>query len=137
MDQNTPILRPRAVADYMRHRFRVQPGEALCIALGQPDARDNYQALAAWAEQVLPRYLGADLDEIIQHMEADLCGRMCEAGLIEQLDETFPVPVGVVAQLWEPRRAPCQKDARQRRAGLPFPALMQHLGIVGGGDAHE
>ena len=137
MVQNTPTLRPRAVADYLSHRFRFQPGEALCVALGQPDSRDNYQALAAWVEQVLPRHLGADLDDVLQRLEADLYGRMCEAGLIDQVGETFPVPVGVVARLWEPRRAPCRKDARQRRAGLPFPALTKHLGTFGGGDAHE
>ena len=137
MEQSTNTLRPRAVADYLRHRFRIQPGEALCIALGEPGSRDNYQALTAWVVRALARFQDSDLELRIQRIETDLCVRMCEAGIIDQLHDTFPVPVSVIAELCEPRREPCLKEARRHRTESPVSVNARHLGLIRRNDAHE
>lgn len=137
MDQTTLSLRPQAVADYLRHRFRIQPGEGLRRALGEPATKDNYHALNAWVIKALARFQGPDLVQRIQCIEADLLRRMYEAGLNDQLCETFPVPVGVIASICMPRRETCCKDARRHRGGFSMPKNKELFGLVGGSDAND
>ena len=114
MNEATTQLRPQAVAEYIRYRFRVQPGQSLCIALGHPDELDNFGALNAWTVGAVKRHAGGDVDEQIARIESELCQRMLEAGIVDQILEPFPVPVGVIAQVCAPSRTKCRKRPRSQ-----------------------
>lgn len=135
---NLPLFpRPTAVADYLRHRYRIQPGEALCIALGEPEASDNYEALTTWAAKALARGDGLDLDHELRRIEAELCARMCETGLIDQFHETFPVPVNVISRLYPTPRTPCRKEARVRLHTYPTSPQEVLLDLINRSNANE
>lgn len=94
-------IRPRAVAEYLRHRYRVQPGSALSIPLGQPDAGDNFRALEAWAHTAVYRHSGLAPAEQMEAIERELCNRMLKAGIVDEISDARDVPVGLVARLFD------------------------------------
>ena len=97
-----PRIRPQTVADYLWHRFQIQPGLALCLALGQPDSRDNHAALTAWTRDRLESSHDAELVEQISMIETDLYQCLQEAGLVGDTIELQPVPDRFAAGLFQP-----------------------------------
>jgi|GEM_PF-6347583 len=97
-----PRIRPQTVADYLWHRFQIQPGQALCLALGQPGSRDNHEALVAWTRDRLEGSHDGALVEKIPMIETDLCECLQDAGLVGDTIELQPVPDRVAAALFKP-----------------------------------
>ena len=111
MDQNNPTLRPQAVTDYLRYRYRIQPGQALCLVLDQPLARDNYQALAAWVRESLEACQGLEPVEQVDFIERDLCEHLVKSGLTDGPIDGYEVPAPILGRLYE--------TAPLRRSGHP------------------
>ncbi len=98
----TPHIRPQTVADYLWHRLQIQPGQALCLALGQPESRDNHEALIVWTRDRLEGSPDAELVEQISMIETDLCECLQDAGLVGDTIELQPVPDRFAAGLFKP-----------------------------------
>lgn len=113
MNESIPRLRPQALADYLWHRFQIRPGQAMCLALGQPDTRDNYEALVAWAREAIERYHIKGPEDLVNLIEGDLFEQMFDAGLSGGMVEMQPVPEPVSSRLFGPL------DSRQvERVGI-------------------
>jgi len=97
-----PRIRPQTIADYLWHRFQIQPGQALCLALGQPESRDNHDALVAWSRDRLEGSHDAQRVEKISMIETDLCECLHDAGLVDDTIELQPVPDRFAAGLFKP-----------------------------------
>ena len=100
MNESNFRLRPHALADYLWHRFEIRPGQAMCLALGQPDTRDNYQALVAWARESLEQYRINGPEDLVNLIEGDLFEQMFDAGLSGGMVEVQPVPESVARRLF-------------------------------------
>lgn len=101
MTDRKPLLRARAVADYMRYRHRIQHGKSLCLALGQPQARDNLEALQAWVSEALARYHGLPPRDQVRALDRALCRRMLDAGLVDEIPDAREVPLPNVAAMYD------------------------------------
>ena len=100
MNEAVLRVRPRALAEYLRHRYAVQPGQGLCLVLGHPDAGDNGQALTAWVRDAVERHGGLGLCDQVQTIEHELCGLMVDAGIVDEAALGCAVPAGVVARIF-------------------------------------
>ncbi|MDZ7789171.1 MAG: hypothetical protein U5L08_01485 [Xanthomonadales bacterium] len=102
MNESTPRLRPQAVADYLWYRFQIRPGHALCLALEQPQTRDNHEALIAWSSEAIERYRITGPEDLVNLIEGDLFEQMFDAGLVGGMVETPPAPPSISARLFGP-----------------------------------
>lgn len=106
MHKSFPQLRPQAVADYLWYRYEIQPGQALCVALDQPRAGDNFEALIGWTREAIDRRTAAvGLVDSVTQIEGDLIERLYDAGLASDVVEARPVPDRLVHRLFEPAMA--------------------------------
>ena len=101
MTEATLRIRPQAVSDYLRYRYRIQAGQALCLVLDQPVARDNYQALAAWVREALEVYQGLDPVKQVECIEHELCEHLVDSGLGDGPIDGYEVPAPVLGRLYE------------------------------------
>lgn len=99
MNNGFPNLRPQAVADFLWHRFQIRPGQALCLALGQPEAQDNHAALIAWAREAIEWYRIDGPEDLLWKIEGDLVEQMFDAGLVDSLVQAHPVSEAVAQAL--------------------------------------
>lgn len=104
MHNSIPRIRPQALADFLWHRYEIQPGQALCVALGQPEANDNYAALVAWSREAVDRWAAVGLVDPIGQIEGDLIERLYDVGLATDVVDVRPVPDRLVRRLFEPDR---------------------------------
>lgn len=102
MNESIPRIRPQALADYLWHRYQIRPGQAMCLALGQPDTRDNHEALVAWAREAIERYRIKGPEDLVNLIEGDLFEQMFDAGLTSGMVEMQPVPEPVGTRLFGP-----------------------------------
>ncbi|MDZ7790334.1 MAG: hypothetical protein U5L08_07575 [Xanthomonadales bacterium] len=122
MHKSFPQLRPKALADFLWYRYEIQPGQALCVALGQPDANDNYEALVAWTREAIDhRTAEVGLVDSVTQIEGDLIERLYDAGLASDVVEARPVPDRLVHRLFEPAMALSARADRN-----PLPAAKSH-----------
>lgn len=129
MNETTLQVRPEAMAQYLMYRYQIQPGQCLCVALGQPATPDNTAALVAWVRGALDIYHDAPLDLQIELIEQDLCRLMVDAGLVEDPAQSCPIPASLIAGVFG--RRPARTPVRQMQAGrrrdrgadniVPFP----------------
>ena len=104
MTETTLRIRPQAVSDYLHYRYRIQPGQALCLVLNQPAARDNYQALAAWVREsleALEASHGLDPVKQVECIEYELCEHLVDSGLAAGPIDGYEVPALVLGRLYE------------------------------------
>ncbi len=87
---------PKAIADYLWHCFEIQPGYALCVALGQPKAINNYDALLAWVRNRVEHHEADAEGDLIGAIEADLLKQMQAAGLVDGDVETRAAPMALL-----------------------------------------
>ena len=102
---NEPRLRvrPKALTDFLIQRYRIQPGHALCVPLGHPEAPDHYRALYYWCLDKLAQYhrfvpdeqvclIQKELERLLVAFDGDAPVEPCEvsAGSIARLFETTP-----------------------------------------------
>ncbi|TVQ30424.1 MAG: hypothetical protein EA370_13720 [Wenzhouxiangella sp.] len=129
-------LRPQALTEYFLARYVIQPGQGLCLVLGQPDAGDNAQALAAWVRDAVERHDGLDLCDQVHAIERELCRLMVDAGMADDPAARHALPAALVARVFGPKRlSPCDRQpgraGRRRKAGssdnvIPFPTGSHH-----------
>ena len=93
MQHETCNLPPRAFAEYLTGRFRVKPGLALCVALNQPDARNNHEAMEAWVAKVLAEGADDSTEQITRRLEQRFAEILMESGLIDGMLESFSFPL--------------------------------------------
>lgn len=91
MNDQTPEIRPTAIAEFLRHRFRIQPGAGICIPLGLPDSRDNFEALTRWVRLQVAKQSGQPTREMLHRIEQAFIDRMTSAGFSEELAEIDPL----------------------------------------------
>ena len=101
MTELTQQMRPQAVSDYLCQRYRIQPGQALCVALNQPRASDNYQALLAWVREIIQDYRDLEPAQQVSAIEYELCERMIAAGFIDGSEDGYDVPAHALANLFD------------------------------------
>ena len=114
MNEPTLPIRPQAVADYLRHRYQVQPGKSLCMVLGQPDVGDNYQALSAWAHGAVFRHSELPPMEQVRAIEHELATLMFESGVVDEWPEAREMPASLVARLFDPYNVRERQSQRER-----------------------
>ena len=104
---NNPMrrLRPQAIADYLWHLFEIQPGYALCVALGQPDAINNYEALLAWVRTAIERHEARADSDLIEAVKTDLLRQMQATGLVDGDVPTRAAPNALLDPTRRPLRS--------------------------------
>lgn len=127
MNESIPRLRPQALADYLWHRYQIQPGQAMCLALGQPETRDNHEALVAWAREAIERYRIKGPEDLVNLIEGDLFEQMFDAGLVGGMVEMQPVPDTVATRLFG---APESRHAERTGIRAQHPASHSHSNNV-------
>ena len=103
MTESKLRVRPQALADYLCQRYRIQPGQALCVSLGQPQTGDNHRAVQAWVREVIEDYRDLDPNDQVRQIDSALCSLMIETGIIDDLTEGYEVSTNTVAHLFESR----------------------------------
>lgn len=103
MQQETHTLSSRAFADYLIARFRVKPGLALCVALDQPEARNNQEALEAWVAEFLTAEEGGPTEGVTRRLEQVFSQILMETGLIDGMLESFSFPMQQAQHSWQGR----------------------------------
>lgn len=93
MHSETHTLPPRAFSEYLMARFRVAPGLALCVALNQPEARNNHEALEAWVADFLKTQPEGTTEQITRQLEQVFSEILMESGLIDGMLESFSFPL--------------------------------------------
>lgn len=104
MNQSSLSPHPKAMADYLRHRFDILLGAGFRAALGEPGTKDRHQALIEWSSKALTRHQSLGLVARIEHIESDLWRCLAETGLLGNPRDCSPIPVAVISKLWEPPR---------------------------------
>lgn len=102
MNESISHLRPQAIADYLWYRYQIRPGQAMCVALSQPDTRDNHEALVAWVREAIERYYITGPEDLVNLIEGDLFDQMFDAGLVGDMVEMQPVPEPIATRLFGP-----------------------------------
>jgi len=100
MNEEVHCMRPQALAEYLIQRYRVQPGQGLCLVLGQRDAGDNFQALNAWVHEAVRRHHELCLFEQVQAIEQELCRLMVDSGVVDEAAIADATPAGWVAEIF-------------------------------------
>ncbi len=72
------------------------------MALGQPGASNNYQALIAWARDAVDRHRALGIGDPVAQIEDDLINRMYDAGLVADFIDLQPVSQKTMERLYEP-----------------------------------
>ena len=127
MNESISRLRPQALADYLWHRYQIRPGQAMCLALGQPDTRDNHEALVAWAREAIERYRITGPEDLVNLIEGDLFEQMFDAGLVGGMVEMQPVSGPVATRLFGPLEG---GQARRVDIHAEHPASQSHSNNV-------
>lgn len=127
MNESIPRIRPQALADYLWHRYQIRPGQAMCLALGQPDTRDNHEALVAWAREAIERYRIKGPEDLVNLIEGDLFEQMFDAGLVGGMVEMQPVPDPVATRLFG---APESRHVERTGTRAQHPASHSHSNKV-------
>ena len=134
---NEPYLRvrPKALTDFLIQRYRIQPGDALCLPLGHPEAPDHYRALYYWCLDRLALYHRFVPDEQVNLIQSDLEQLLVEEGGDAPV-EACEVSAGSVADLFEttarlPRVFPARQLGRRpkrptRNNIIPFKRSKNH-----------